>query len=319
MPLTAGQAGSWVTSIPSPDQGVWHLGPVPLRAYAFCIIAGIFLAIWVTDRRWQARGGSAGTVGDVALWAVPFGIVGGRIYHVVTSPQSYFGSGGDPVDALRIWNGGLGIWGAVLFGALGAWIACRRRGIPLPPFGDALAPGLALAQAVGRWGNWFNQELFGRPTDLPWGLEIDPAHRPAGYEGYATFHPTFLYESLWLIAMAGILVWADRRFRMGHGRVFALYVVLYTLGRGIIETVRIDEANTILGVRVNVWVSGLCFVGALTYLVVSARLRPGREDVVEPNREPVAADLEQPDTGTTPEDPGEVPTDAVDGAEETTR
>jgi prolipoprotein diacylglyceryl transferase len=284
VPLTE-HVGSWVGSIPSPGQGVWHLGPLPLRAYAFCIIAGIFLALWVTDRRWQERGGSAGTVGDIAIWAVPFGIVGGRIYHVVTSPQAYFGSGGDPVNALRIWNGGLGIWGAVLFGALGAWIACRRRGIPLPPFGDALAPGLALAQAVGRWGNWFNQELFGRPTDLPWGLEIDPAHRPAGYADSATFHPTFLYESLWLIAVAGILVWADRRFRMGHGRVFALYVLLYTVGRGLIETVRIDEANTIFGVRVNVWVSGICFVSALIYLVVSARLRPGRETEVEPRRE----------------------------------
>ena len=278
MPLS----GTLVASIPSPSEGVWHLGPFPLRAYALCIILGIFLAVWVTDRRWRARGGSAGTVADIAVWAVPFGIIGGRIYHVVSSPQAYFGEGGHPVDALRIWNGGLGIWGAVAFGALGAWIGCRRRGIPLPPFGDALAPGLALAQAVGRWGNWFNQELFGRPTDLPWGLEIDPAHRPEGYADSATFHPTFLYESLWLLAVAAILVWADRRFRMGHGRVFALYVVLYTAGRGLIETVRIDDANLIGGIRVNVWVSGIAFVGGLVYLIVSARLRPGREDVVEP-------------------------------------
>ena len=240
---------------------MWHLGPVPLRAYAFCIIAGIFLAIWVTDRRWRARGGSAGTVGDIALWAVPFGIVGGRIYHVVTSPQAYFGSGGDPVDALRIWNGGLGIWGAVLFGALGAWIACRRRGIPLPPFGDALAPGLALAQAVGRWGNWFNQELFGRPTDLPWGLEIDPAHRPRATPATRPSTRRSSTSRSGCIAMAGILVWADRRFRMGHGRVFALYVVLYTRRPRVIETVRIDEANTILGLRVNVWVSGVLLRG----------------------------------------------------------
>ncbi len=264
-------------SIPSPDQGVWHLGPVPLRAYAFCIILGIVVAVWLTDRRWQARGGSAGAVGDVAIWAVPFGIVGGRIYHVLSSPQAYFGEGGHPVDALKIWNGGLGIWGAVTLGALGAWIGCRRRGIPLPPFGDALAPGLALAQAIGRWGNWFNQELFGRPTDLPWGLEIDPEHRPPGYADFATFHPTFLYESLWLILVAGLVVWADRRFRMGHGRAFALYVMLYTVGRGVIETVRIDEANTLGGVRINVWVSLLVFLGALAYFVVSLRLRPGRE------------------------------------------
>jgi prolipoprotein diacylglyceryl transferase len=268
-------------SIPSPDQGVWHLGPVPLRAYAFCIILGIVVAVWLTDRRWQARGGSPGTVGDVAIWAVPFGIIGGRLYHVISSPQAYFGEGGDPVDALKIWNGGLGIWGAVTLGALGAWIGCRRRGIPLPPFGDALAPGLALAQSIGRWGNWFNQELFGRPTDLPWGLEIDLEHRPPGYESFATFHPTFLYESLWLIVVAGLVVWADRRFHMGHGRVFALYVMLYTVGRGVIETVRIDTANTLGGVRVNVWVSLLVFMGALVYFLVSLRLRPGREELVE--------------------------------------
>ncbi len=295
--LTVSGSG-FLGSIPSPDQGVWQLGPFPLRAYALCIIAGIFLAIWVTDRRWQARGGRPGTVADVAVWVVPFGIVGARIYHVVTSPQAYFGEGGNPADALRIWNGGLGIWGGVTFGALGAWIACRRRGISLPPFGDALAPGLALAQAVGRWGNWFNQELFGRPTDLPWGLEIAPAFRPPGYADSATFHPTFLYESLWLIAMAGILVWADRRFRMGHGRVFALYVMLYTAARAMIETVRIDEANTLGGVRINVWVSVLFFVGALVYFVLSSRLRPGRECEVEPASEPAKEPAsEHPDIG----------------------
>ncbi|HYN74881.1 MAG TPA: prolipoprotein diacylglyceryl transferase [Candidatus Limnocylindria bacterium] len=292
---------TWPTSIPSPDQGVWHLGPFPLRAYALCIILGIFVAVWVTDRRWQARGGSAGTVGDLAIWAVPFGIIGGRVYHVITSPQAYFGDGGNPVDALRIWNGGLGIWGAVAFGALGAWIACRRRGIPLPPFGDAVAPGLALAQAIGRWGNWFNQELYGRPTDLPWGLEIDPAFRPEGYADATTFHPTFLYESLWLVAVAGIVVWADRRFTMGHGRVFALYVLLYTAGRGVIETVRIDEANTILGLRVNLWVSGLVFVAAAIYLVVSARLRPGRESEIEPGPAGLTSAEETPSDDTVEE------------------
>ena len=217
--------------IPSPSQGVWQLGPFPIRAYAFAIILGIIVAIWLTDRRWVARGGRPGTTADVAVWAVPFGIVGGRIYHVITSPQAYFGAGGHPVDAFKIWQGGLGIWGAVAFGALGAWIGCRRQGILLPPFADAIAPGLALAQALGRWGNWFNQELFGRPTTLPWGLEIDPAHRPAGYEQYATFHPTFLYESLWCVVVAIVLIWADRRFTMGHGRVFLLYIALYTTGR----------------------------------------------------------------------------------------
>ena len=162
---------------------------------------------------------------------MPFGIVGGRLYHVISDHQLYFGPGGAGwVAALRIWDGGLGIWGAVAFGALGAWIGARRAGVLLPPVGDAIAPGIVVAQAIGRWGNWFNQELFGAPTDLPWGLEIDLIHRPAGYEQYATFHPTFLYESLWLVGVALVLVWADRRFQMGHGRVFALYVLLYCSG-----------------------------------------------------------------------------------------
>ena len=265
--------------IPSPSQGVWQLGPFPIRAYAFAIILGIIVAIWLTDRRWVARGGRPGTTADVAVWAVPFGIVGGRIYHVITSPQAYFGAAGHPVDAFKIWQGGLGIWGAVAFGALGAWIGCRRQGILLPPFADAIAPGLALAQALGRWGNWFNQELFGRPTTLPWGLEIDPAHRPAGYEQYATFHPTFLYESLWCVVIAIVLIWADRRFTMGHGRVFLLYIALYTTGRFGFELVRIDDANRIFGLRVNTWVAGIAFIGSVVALVWSARNRPGRESV----------------------------------------
>ncbi|MGN6333143.1 MAG: prolipoprotein diacylglyceryl transferase [Motilibacteraceae bacterium] len=274
-----------LASIPSPSRGVWHLGPFPLRAYAFCIIIGIVLAVVIGDRRWVARGGLSGTMGDVAIWAVPFGIVGGRLYHVITTPEPSWGSGGHPIRALYIWEGGLGIWGAVLLGGIGAWIGCRRRGIPLPPFADALAPGLLVAQAVGRWGNWFNQELFGRPTTLPWGLEIDPARRPAGYEQYATFHPTFLYESLWCLLAAAIVVWADRRFRMGHGRVFALYVALYTVGRSVTEALRIDTAEHFLGLRLNQWTCVVVFVGAVAYIVISARLRPGREEVVDPRVE----------------------------------
>lgn len=270
-----------ILSIPSPDQGVWNLGPFPVRGYALSIIVGIALAIWIGERRWRARGGEPGVVMDVSVWAVPFGIVGGRVYHVVSSPQAYFGDGGQPLDALKIWEGGLGIWGAVAFGALGAWIGVRRRGIPLAPFGDAIAPGLAVAQAVGRWGNWFNQELFGRPTDLPWGLEIDVAHRPVDYLDVETFHPAFLYESLWLLIVAGLLVLADRRWRLGHGQVFALYVALYTVGRLFIELIRIDPANEILGLRVNVWVAALVFVGAVAYLLVSLRKSPGREPAVE--------------------------------------
>jgi prolipoprotein diacylglyceryl transferase len=221
-------AGSEViASIPSPDNGVWQLGPLPIRAYALIIIAGIVVGAVIGQRRWEARGGKEGQIYDAAIWAVPFGIVGARLYHIATDWSTYFGPDGlGLVAALKIWQGGLGIWGAVAGGALGAWIACRRMGILLPPVADAVAPGIAVAQAIGRWGNWFNQELFGRPTDVPWAVAIDPVHRPAGYEAYATFHPTFLYESLWCLLVAGIVVWADRRFSLGHGRVFALYVFL---------------------------------------------------------------------------------------------
>ena len=264
-------------SIPSPADGVWYLGPVPLRAYALCIIAGIFVAIWVGQKRWTDRGGDRALISDVAIWAVPFGIVGGRLYHVISSPDAYFGPGGDPIKAFAVWEGGLGIWGAIALGAVGAWIACRRAGVPLPPLADALAPALALAQAAGRWGNWFNQELFGGPTSLPWGLQIDPDHRPAEFEEIATFHPTFLYESLWNIGVALVVVWADRRFRLGHGRAFALYVAAYTVGRGWIEYLRIDPAEDVLGLRLNVWVSLVVFLAAVAYIVVSSRRAPGRE------------------------------------------
>jgi prolipoprotein diacylglyceryl transferase len=276
-------------SIPSPSNAVWQLGPIPVRAYALCILAGILVAIWVGNRRWIARGGAPGVVGDIAVWAVPFGIVGARLYHVATDWESYFGPGADPVDALKIWQGGLGVWGAIAMGALGGWIGAKRRGIPPPPLADALAPGIVLAQAIGRFGNWFNQELFGRPTDLPWGLEIDPEFRPDRYADVETFHPTFLYEALWCVAVALILVWADRRFRMGHGRVFALYVALYTLGRSYIETLRVDPAREVLGLRLNVWTSVVLFAGAVIYIVVSARMRPGREVLGQPPPEPEPA------------------------------
>ena len=266
-----------LASIPSPSSGVWEPLGFPIRGYALCIIVGIAMAIWIGERRFRARGGAPGTVMDVAVWAVPFGIIGGRLYHVVTSPQAYFGDGGDPWGAFRIWEGGLGIWGAVALGGVGAWIGVRRRGIPLPPFGDALAPGLAVAQAIGRWGNWFNQELFGGPTTLPWGLEIDPAHRPAEFPTVETFHPTFLYESLWMLTVALVLVWADRRWQLAHGQVFALYVVLYCAGRLPIELVRVDAANELLGLRVNVWVALLVGIGAGLYFVWSRRRFPDRE------------------------------------------
>ncbi|GIG28873.1 prolipoprotein diacylglyceryl transferase [Cellulomonas marina] len=279
MPLAA-WAGALPAAIPSPSQGVWHLGPLPLRAYALCILAGIVAATLLTQRRWAARGGKPEQVLDIAFWAVPFGIVGGRLYHVVSSPDAYFGPGGDPWRAFAIWEGGLGIWGAIALGAVGAWIGCRRAGVRLPPFADALAPGLLVAQAVGRLGNWFNQELFGGPTTLPWGLRIDDAHLPAGYDSGTLFHPTFLYELLWNLAAAVVLVVVDRRRRLGHGRVFWLYVALYTAGRFWIELLRIDAAETVLGQRLNVWVAALVCLGALVAFALVGRRHPDRDTEV---------------------------------------
>ncbi len=283
-------------SIPSPAEGVWYLGPVPIRAYALAIMAGIVVAVWLGERRWVARGGRPGDVLDIAIWAVPFGIVGARVYHVVTDWDRYFGASGEPIDALQIWTGGLSIFGAIAGGVLGGYLAARRKGIPFPALADALAPGIVLAQAIGRWGNYFNQELFGRPTDVPWALEIDPGNRPPGFEQFETFHPTFLYESLWAIAIAVILILADRRFRMGHGRVFALYVALYSAGRIAIESLRIDTgvvvegpAREFLGMRINAWVSAALLVGAIVSIVRSAWLRPGRETIELPPREGEAA------------------------------
>ena len=272
------QPGHLLAFLPSPAQGVWNLGFFPVRGYALAIIAGIFAAIIIGNRRYVARGGQAGVITDLAIWAVPFGIVGGRLYHVLTSWGTYFGPNGEPSRAIKVWEGGLGIWGAVLFGSVGVWIGARRKGLILPPIADAVAPGLAVAQAIGRWGNWFNQELFGRPTTLPWGLEIDAEFRPNGYTDFATFHPTFLYECLWCLAAAAIVVWADRRFRLGHGRVFALYRAIYCLGRGAIESLRIDASPELLGLRWNVWVAVFVGIAALLYVVLVGRLNPGREE-----------------------------------------
>jgi prolipoprotein diacylglyceryl transferase len=277
------------------------LGPVPIRAYALCIIAGIVVAVVWGERRFVARGGEPGTVTDVAVFAVPFGLVGGRLYHVATDWRTYFGPGGNPVDALKIWHGGLGIWGAIALGAVGAWIGCRRRGVPLPFFADAVAPGIVTAQAIGRLGNWFNQELYGGPTTLPWGLEIfrrvDPAtgvpdplagvavdHTPV-----AIVHPTFLYELLWNLAVAGLVVWADRRFRLGHGRAFAVYVAGYTFGRFFIELMRTDPATRVFGLRINVVVAAVVFLGAVLYLVLVRRPREVLPGPAGPGVEPVPA------------------------------
>ncbi|WP_308199740.1 prolipoprotein diacylglyceryl transferase [Aeromicrobium wangtongii] len=265
--------------IPSPSEGVWHLGPLPLRAYALGIIIGALVAIWIGERRYQARGGRAGLIGDVAIWAIPFGIIGARIYHVATDPELYFGEGRNVTDVFLIWKGGLGIWGAVAGGALGAWIACRRYGVSFSAVADAVAPGLLVAQAIGRIGNYFNQELFGKPTDLPWALEIDPENRPAGYLDSATFHPTFLYELLWNLAAAALIIAIDRKVKLTGGRAFALYAMLYTSGRVWIESLRIDAANHIGPFRLNVWTSIIVFVLALIYFIAARRRTSSAEPV----------------------------------------
>lgn len=279
--------------LPSPPQGVWYLGPVALRAYALCIIVGIVVAIFWGDRRWIARGGEPGTVLDIAVWAVPFGLIGGRLYHVLTDWPKYFGEGADPLDALKIWQG-LGIWGAVALGGVGAWIGCRRRGIPLPAFGDALAPGILLAQAIGRLGNWFNQELYGRETTVPWGLEIYERRTDSGLTGpdlidgvstgevVAVVHPAFLYELLWNLLVVLLLVLVDRRFRIGHGRLFALYVAGYCAGRFWIELMRSDPATVIAGIRINLFTSAIVFVLAVAYVVLARKGREAPEDLKSP-------------------------------------
>ncbi|MFP5369761.1 MAG: prolipoprotein diacylglyceryl transferase [Actinomycetes bacterium] len=293
-----------LAALPSPTQGVWELGPLPIRAYALCIVAGIVAAVVLTEKRWVARGGAPGEVLDIATWAVPFGIVGGRLYHVLSSPRAYFGEGGEPIRALYIWEGGLGIWGAIALGGVGAWIACRRLGIPLPAFADAVAPGLLVAQAIGRLGNWFNNELYGGPTDLPWALEIHEwsgGRAVLGPDGapvvLGTFHPTFLYELLWNLAAAALVIWADRRFRLGHGRAFALYVAAYCAGRLWIELLRTDPAETFFGVRLNVFTSVVVGLLAVAYFVwqrgrpreVLDRQREDAGDPVEPGEEAAPA------------------------------
>ncbi|QYF91040.1 prolipoprotein diacylglyceryl transferase [Arthrobacter sp. PAMC25284] len=273
---------------PSPVASALQLGPLTIRFYALCILAGIVAGVWLTARRLRERGGTTSQTLDIVTWAVPFGIVGGRLYHVITDNQLYFGPGRDPWGALRIWEGGLGIWGAVALGLVGALIGARRAGVPFPAFVDAAAPGLLIAQALGRWGNWFNNELYGEPTDLPWKLQIhamDPATGLAltGPDGIPEvlgyFQPTFLYESLWTLAAALLLMFLDRRYKLGAGSVFALYIVSYTAGRFAFELMRSDPANLILGLRVNTWVAGLLF---LTGLVIFQRLRSRPRSTVPP-------------------------------------
>lgn len=256
------------TAIPTPSFSVFEVGPLSIRAYALCIIAGVAIAIWLGNRRFvKAFPQASGIVSDVAIIAVPSGVIGGRIYHVISSPDKYFGKGGQPLDALKIWQGGLGIWGAISLGAVGALLAYRQlaRTRELPQFRyflDALAPGILFAQAIGRWGNWFNGELYGRPTDLPWALEIPRNLRSVEYRDFETFHPTFLYESLWCLLLGLILIKFSSRLR--GGQIFSLYILGYCAGRLVFEALRIDEASLIFGVRINIFVS--IAVGALAAL-----------------------------------------------------
>ena len=297
-------------SIPSPSRSVWYLGPFPLRAYALCILAGVFIAVWWTSRRYRARGGSEETVLDAAMLGVPVGILGARLYHVLTSPGAYFGPGGDPARIVQIWRGGLGIWGGVAAGlAAAAWLM-RRRGLRLAPLTDAVAPALLVAQAVGRVGNWFNQELFGAPTTLPWGLEIDADHLPEGYAPGTLFHPTFLYEALWNLAGAALLVLLERRLRRRDGtvggRLIWAYLMVYTAGRVWIEHLRVDEAAIVLGLRLNEWTAMIVFLAGLVGFIAAGRR--GADDAIarpdpQSGPDPDAVDPDDEDRQATPEGP----------------
>ena len=301
--MTASLPSFLPAEIPSPTVGVWHLGPFPLRGYALAILAGIVLAVWLTQKRLSAKGYRDGIALDVAVWAVPFGILGGRLYHLITSPAAYFGPGGQPLKALEIWNGGLGIWGAVALGLVGAAIGCRKHDISLLTFADAAAPGVLFAQAMGRFGNYFNNEIYGAPTDLPWKLKIyewndqlgqavtDSAGNPI-VKGY--FHPTFLYESIFCCALAALLLYLSKHGIKGRplrpGQLLAGYVMGYPVGRIVIENMRSDEANRILGQRVNTWMSLIVFA-----IGVYLWRRFGQADP------PVTPDSEDAESATEPE------------------
>jgi phosphatidylglycerol---prolipoprotein diacylglyceryl transferase len=269
--------------IPSPHTGVVHIGPLQLHMYGLTLLVAILACIWLTGRRWVAMGGDWELVTRVAVWGVAFGVLGARLYHDATSWSEV----PDPKwqGIWEVWKGGLGIWGGILLGALAGSIVVRRAGYSVAAFLDAAAPGLLLAQGIGRIGNWWNQELYGKPTTLPWGLKIDAAHRPLNYLDRATFHPTFLYELIWDLAGVAVLLYVSRRFTIRPPGLFALYIAWYCFGRFFEELLRIDPAHQIAGLRLNAWVSIILFVASVSYFIWHQRKDPGG-GVREPRREP---------------------------------
>lgn len=291
--------------IPSPSISIFQLGPVTIHIYALCLIAGIIAAWMIGSRRWLARGGTMDSFETVLLWAIPIGIVGARIYHVLTHLGDYFGPAAEK-HWWAIWEGGIAIYGAIGAGALAAWVVARHRKIAFAALADSLAPGIAVGQALGRFGNWFNQELYGLPTTLPWGLEIDPQYRVPGYESYATFHPTFLYESVWNLLVAGTLLWADRKFTLGRGKVFALYIALYGFGRIFTESLRTDYSYDVFGpLRFNAAMAMLICLAGVALLIWLVRNRPGRETQVEFSAVAVAGTADS--AVASPDSSGDVP------------
>jgi prolipoprotein diacylglyceryl transferase len=255
-------------AFPSPPSNGFHLGPIFVRAYGLAYVAALLTAVAIATRRWEVLGGSRELVQEVAIWGFPAGLIGGRLYFLVTSwnevPHEWWGP-------LAVWKGGLGIWGGIALGTLvGVW-RLRRRGADVALFLDAAAPALLVAQAIGRIGNYFNQELFGKPTSLPWGVRIDPEHRPARYAADPTFHPTFLYELVWNLALAAALVVLGRRLRIRPPGLFALYVAGYSLFRLFEELLRVDPAHHLLGLRLNFYVAGALFVAGAASFVYSTR------------------------------------------------
>jgi prolipoprotein diacylglyceryl transferase len=267
-----------LASIPSPSSGVLEIGPLSIHAYGLMIALGVVAAVWLTGRRLEARGaGTRDDASSMAVWAVIAGILGARLYHVITDWSSFED---DPVRILQIWKGGLGIPGGLLAGIVVGWWVTKRRGIDPRVMATCAAPAIPLAQSIGRWGNWFNQELFGRATDLPWALEISDDKLPAGYAPGTTFHPTFLYESLWNLALCGVLLAIDRRWRPRPPRLMAMYLFGYGVGRFWVEGLRIDAADEFGQFRWNQWVALVVAVLAAVYLVVTARR--GADDPVDP-------------------------------------